>query len=525
MSFEKNLKSIQSNRLFQDVSPNDIKISVNSKKFLEMNEGEVIYQNGDNSDSFYLLLKGQIKIKVYGIVGAPPLIKKLDNDFFGEYELLENTPRKSAAMAVERSLLYILNKAELKELTKNKTILVNLFNPAFAIESASPRSFDELEVSNEHGNDEYKSIETFQEASSSSSLEPDDFDESEDDLSWNSSNIDEFKDIFNDEEHLDNYTVDDYSLDDALEIDHDKANLSNTIDPAGNVLESFKSDESEFIFNTKESLNKIENADNSILDQIKKEIKASKSDEEEKTPDENIPPVSSSIESDLTQQESAEQFSNKIQHEIIKKVTQSIYDEIKTPLELIKKYADLVIQKSSSAEANKVLQKIIDQSNMVIDSLQIHTDYFNEKIKLKTQVLYATNALNDILHLLAGYTEFRKVKLFRKFEADASILLDKNLFYQAGLQIVKFLCENIAGESSIFVTTLRTKETIIIEFKSNGPKLSDEQLKKISGEFISIENPGLSFARRIIVEHNGTLVCQNSADSGPEIKVLLPIVK
>ena len=64
-------------------------------------------------------------------------------------------------------------------------------------------------------NDEYKSIETFQEASSSSSLEPDDFDESEDDLSWNSSNIDEFKDIFNDEEHLDNYTVDDYSLDDA----------------------------------------------------------------------------------------------------------------------------------------------------------------------------------------------------------------------------------------------------------------------------------------------------------------------
>ena len=151
---------------------------------------------------------------------------------------------------------------------------------------------------------------------------------------------------------------------------------------------------------------------------------------------------------------------------------------------------------------------------MVIDSLQIHADYFNEKIKLKTQVLYATNALNDILHLLAGYTEFRKVKLFRKFEADASILLDKNLFYQAGLQIVKFLCENIAGNGSIFVTTLRTKETIIIDFKSNGPKLSDEQLKKISGEFISIESPGLVFARRIIVEHNGTMVTQNSRGFG-----------
>ena len=68
---------------------------------------------------------------------------------------------------------------------------------------------------------------------------------------------------------------------------------------------------------------------------------------------------------------------------IIKKVTQSIYDEIKTPLELIKKYADLLMQKSSSAEANKVLQKIIDQSNILSIRFKIHTDYFNEKIKVK----------------------------------------------------------------------------------------------------------------------------------------------
>jgi hypothetical protein len=510
MSFDKNLKSIQSNRLFQDVSPKDIKISVNSKNFLEMNEGEVIYQNGDNSDSFYLLLKGQIKIKIYGIVGAPPLVKKFDNDFFGEYELLENTPRKSAAMAVEKSLIYRINRKELRELVKNKTILANLFNSTSAIASLNQKVFDELEVSSELSDDEYKSIEIFEEASSSSSLEPENFDESDENLSWNSLNANE---------------VNDYSLDEELEKDRSKTILSNAIDQTGNVIESFKSNDSEFLFSTKESLDKIEKDDNSILDQIKKEIKASKSDEEDKTPDENIPPESSSIESGLAPQVSSEEFSNKAHQEIIKKVTQSIYDEIKTPLELIKKYSDLLIQKSSSAEANKVLQKIIDQSNVVIDSLQIHADYFNEKIKLKTQVLYATNALNDILHLLAGYTEFRKVKLFRKFEADASILLDKNLFYQAGLQIVKFLCENIAGEGSIFVTTLRTKETIIIEFKSNGPKLPDEQLKKISGEFISIENPGLVFTRRIIFEHNGTLVSQNSSDSGPEIKVLLPIVK
>ena len=556
MSFDKNSQNIQGNRLFRDVSSKDIKINVSSNNFVEVKEGEIIYQVGDNSDFLYLLIKGQIKIKIYESIGAPPLLKIFDNDFFGEYELLEKTPRKSVAMAVEKSLIYVINEKELKELAKNKTILANLFNLTSAIGTISKKLFYEIEVSSEFNNDEYNSIETPQGRTSSSitsSLKLDDFDDDENDLSWNSSNIGEFKDIFNDEELLDNDEVGDCSLDDDAEINYDKVNLSDTIDQTENSLESFQPDDSELLFSTKETLNKIENGDDSILDQIKKEIKGSaaelidkheaeiidstqgidsnpviseknKLDDKEQIPTENLPAETTSVELNVAQQEYTEQRSSKEYYEIVKKVIRSINDEIKTPMELIVKYTDLLMRKSLSAEANKVLQKIIDQSNIILDSLQIHADYFNRKINLKTQVFYATNILNDILHLLAGYTEFRKVKLFKKFEADASVLLDKNLFYQAGLHIVKFLCENITGEGSIYVTTNRTKETIIIEFKSNGPKLQDEVLKKISGDFISIENLGLCFAKRIIAEHNGTLIAQNSANSGPEIKVILPIV-
>lgn len=557
MNIDKNLKNIQGNRLFQGVSPKDIKINIDSENFLEVNEAEIIYQVGDNSNSLYLLLKGQVKIKIYGNNGGSSLLKKFDNDLFGENELLEKIPRKSTAMAVEKSLIYIISVKELKELTKNKTILANLFNPTSAIGTVSQKPFDELEASNEFNMDEDNIIETSPEANPSSItflLKSADFDEGDDDLSWNSSNINEFKDIFNDEEPLDNDEVVDYSLDDDTEFDYDKTNLSGTLDQTENTFQSNQPDESGLLFDTTENLNKIENNDYSILDRIKEEIKEgiieltdkheaeiistaqeidsnpeisekNKLDERDQILTENIPGETASYESNLAHEEHVEQLSVKEYQELTKKITESIYDEIKTPVELIKKYADLLIQKSSSAEANKVLQKIIDQSNIIIDFLQIHADYFNEKIKLKTQVLYATNVLNDILHLLAGYTEFRKVKLFRKFEADASVLLDKNLFYQACLQIVKFLCEKITDEGNIFVTVNRTKEILVIEFKSNGPKLSDELLKKVSEDFISIENPGLGFARRIIIEHNGAILAQNSIDSGPEIKVLLPIVK
>ena len=557
MSYDKNPKTVLGNRIFQNVYPQDIKINVNSKNFIEVNEGEIIYQLGDNSDSLYLLLKGQVKIKVYDGVGGTSLIKKFADDFFGENELLEKTSRKSTAIAVEKSLVYFIGGNELSELTKNKTIRAKLFNSTSAIRSANQKSFNKLENVNELNINEYNSIDASNDKSSSSlasSSNKDDFDEGNNNLSWNTSNTDEFKDIFDDKDLLDNNEVDDYSFHDAAEIVYEKVDLSGKLDQPENSLQNIHADESELLFDTKETKNTNDNSKDLIRDRVKEEIKEniaeskdkqeadsvgseedinstpsiseeSKLDDKEQILPENISEETSSVESNMAPQEDQEQLSNRDYHEITKAVIESIYDEIKTPTELIKKYADLLLQKSSSAVANKALQKIIDQSNNIINSLQMHADYFSERMQLKTQVLYATNVLNDILHLLAGYTEFRKVKLFRKFEADASLLIDKNLFYQACLHIIKFLCENIEGEGNIFVTVSRTKETIIIEFKSNGPKLPDELLKKVSDYFMLKETPGLVFAKKIIAEHGGTILAQNSVDAGPEIKVLLPIVK
>jgi signal transduction histidine kinase len=521
MSNDKNPKTVFGNRIFQDVYPEDVKINISSKNFIEVNEGEIIYQTGDNSDSLYLLLKGQVKIKVYGSIGGTSLIKKFADDFFGEIELLENTPRKSTAIAVEKSLLYFISGNELQEFTKNKIICTNLFGQTSAISPA---------------NEESKDV----------------FDDEINNINWDTTSTDEFKDIF-DEDILDNSVEGNYPSEDIEEIDYDKTDLSGSLNLTKNSFQDIPVDESEPLSDMGETKDTIDNGGDSILDRIKEEIKdripeleekqeeditdskeeiysassisaESKLDDKEQIPPEIISDETSSVGSNVTQQEQAEQLSDNEYHEVIKKVVESIYDEVKNPTELIKKYADFLLQKSASPFANIALQKIIDQSNNIIASLHTHVDYFNEKIKLKAQVLYVTHVLNDILRLLAGYTEFRKVKLFRKYEADASILLDKNLFYQACLQIIKFLCENISAEGNIFVTVSRTKETIIIKFKSSGPKLPDEMLKNLFEYFMINKTPGLLFAKKIIAEHEGAISAENSIEAGPEIKVLLPIV-
>src|SRR3989304_3330927 len=211
MSYDKNPKTVFGNRIFQNVYPQDIKINVNSKNFIEVSKGEIIYQLGDNSDSLYLLLMGQVKIKVYDSVGGTSLIKKFADDFFGENELLEKTPRKSTAIAVEKSLVYFIGVNELN---------INEYN---SIDASNDKSSSSL----------------------ASSFNKDDFNEGNNNLSWNTSNIDEFKDVCDDKNLLDNNEVDNYSFDDETEIVYEKVDLSGKLDQPENTLQNIPANESE----------------------------------------------------------------------------------------------------------------------------------------------------------------------------------------------------------------------------------------------------------------------------------------
>jgi len=560
MYSDKNPQNIYGNHLFQNVHPNDIGLNIQPNNFLEIDKGEIIYQVGDNCDSFYLLIKGQIKINFYESSSGSTSLSKFDNDFFGEYEILEKIPRKSTAMTAEKSLLYKLSLDEFKDIIKIKIIYANLNN--LETSNAGLRSLPQnnLEESDELKIDEFHSLEasTQESLSSTNSLrKTDDNKENEDDSNWNSSIVEEIKDVFNDEESLDNEEVREFPInyvDRDFDYSADKANSSDQSNQTDEMDKIDQAEESEPLLDTVKQLNNFKNNNDSIIDRIKVDLKSNNTIQLEELTKE----TSSSIEDldfsphnseesvlvdqdvvlpkninaeifpeDKTtpEQSNSNQLSIEEHQELTKKITETIYDEISSPINLIKKYAHLLMHRSSSTEANSILQKIIDQSNYIINSIRAHTTYLDVKLELKSQILQASTVLDDILHLLAGYAEFRNVKLYRKFEADASIMVDKILMYQAFLQIIRFFCENISNKGSIFVTVNRTKDIIFIEFKSTENKIPDELLEKLLEPFTMKDNSGLGLAKRIISEHNGNITANNIRNAGAEIKVFLPIVK
>ena len=116
MSQSKGIGPLIKNKLFAGVNSQALKISLLQNNFLSFKEGDIIFQTGDKSEYLYLLIDGEIKLKVHYTINSSIVREKGKNDFFGDYELLDNTPRKSSAVANSDCVLYKISQKELIDL-------------------------------------------------------------------------------------------------------------------------------------------------------------------------------------------------------------------------------------------------------------------------------------------------------------------------------------------------------------------------------------------------------------------------
>lgn len=117
---------IKNNKLFDGIPPGNLKLSFREEQIIRRKEGEIIFQKGDESRNTYLMIAGRVKIKVY-IENKSVKLNKTINDFFGEIEVLEDTYRRSAAVANTDCILYALTRSDLRAfLAENPEINDNI---------------------------------------------------------------------------------------------------------------------------------------------------------------------------------------------------------------------------------------------------------------------------------------------------------------------------------------------------------------------------------------------------------------
>ena len=126
MNSIKNIDSIKSNDLLKGVDFLSINFPFDAKNFEELKEGDLLYSAGQPANFLYLLIEGEVKVKLTSI---KRLFFKSSNEFFGESEILEDTDRNSSALANSNCTLYKIEKNVLNRLLNESPALrLNLLN-------------------------------------------------------------------------------------------------------------------------------------------------------------------------------------------------------------------------------------------------------------------------------------------------------------------------------------------------------------------------------------------------------------
>lgn len=113
MSSNKHLEAIKENDLFKGIDLNSINFSYENKRITEFKEGDLVYSSGESSDSVYLILEGEVKLKLSNL---KRLFYKNAKEFVGEREIISGTERNSSALANSNCILYKIDADVLKNL-------------------------------------------------------------------------------------------------------------------------------------------------------------------------------------------------------------------------------------------------------------------------------------------------------------------------------------------------------------------------------------------------------------------------
>lgn len=110
---------------YYTIGDNLIRQIASIAKMSIINQYEVLFQVGDQSDAFYIIIKGTITIreKIFGTLDFGDEINLSIGHCFGEFGLLYSLPRNQTCIAGKDSILLYLTKESFNKILKVSKIV------------------------------------------------------------------------------------------------------------------------------------------------------------------------------------------------------------------------------------------------------------------------------------------------------------------------------------------------------------------------------------------------------------------
>mgnify|MGYP001822460719 CR=1 FL=1 len=114
--------------IFSGLSPAELELLEHHMVTRSFQKNTIIINEGDEANSFFIIIKGGVKIFLSNEEGREIIINAQGpGDHFGELALLDGAPRSASVITTEKSLIGVISKEDFHSvLSKNTDLSINL---------------------------------------------------------------------------------------------------------------------------------------------------------------------------------------------------------------------------------------------------------------------------------------------------------------------------------------------------------------------------------------------------------------
>ncbi|MGA1871130.1 MAG: ATP-binding protein [bacterium] len=182
--------------------------------------------------------------------------------------------------------------------------------------------------------------------------------------------------------------------------------------------------------------------------------------------------------------------------------------------EKVKKITDLIA----------FVEEGLDRTINLVTSL----NNFSKKDIISFQMTDIHEGINSTIGLLNNVIN-DMITLHTEFELDEEVECIPGYINQVILNIVRNASQAIEDKGDIWIKTYKENKNAIISIKDNGPGIPEEHLDKIFDPFFTTKDAdigtglGLSICYKIIKDHHGDILVNNSVGQGAEFIIKFPL--
>ncbi len=218
---------------------------------------------------------------------------------------------------------------------------------------------------------------------------------------------------------------------------------------------------------------------------------------------------------------------------LVGQLSANIAHELNNPLQGIVTFSHLLLEDSSSMDANTQysLEKIVGQANRCRDIIRGLLDFARQRKPDKT---YCN--VHDVLHECVSLVEhqalFHNIEVVTHFQEDLPMpIIDAAQVERVFINMIVNAAEAMEGSGHLNISTRYSirRDSIEIAFSDTGPGISEKNIKKIFDPFFTTKDVGhgtglgLAISYGIVTGHKGTITVESEVGSGTTFIVALPV--